>query len=153
MSEPDCVFCQIIRREAPASMVYEDEEVIAFLSNHPVNVGHTLVVPKKHYIDIYEFPEDEAAYIFKIAKRIAQAVKEATGVEAIRIVQNNGKDAGQIIFHLHVHIIPMKPQNHLKIVNDLRTPDRLEEDAGKIMEKLDGINHKAQAPALAQSPK
>ena len=122
-------------------MVYEDEQVIAFLSNRPVNVGHTLVVPKKHYTDIYEFPEDETAYIFKIAKRIALAVKEATGVEAIRIVQNNGKDAGQIIFHLHVHLIPMKPHNHLKIVNDLRAPGRLEEDAGKIREQLDEINH------------
>ena len=141
MYKVTCEFCQIIRREAPASIVYEDEQVTVFLSNHPVNVGHTLVVPKRHYIDISEIPEDEAAYLFKIAKRIAQAVKQATGVEAIRIVQNNGKDAGQIIFHLHIHIIPMKPQNIFKIENELRTPELLERDAEKIRQQLGRISN------------
>ena len=69
MTESTCVFCQIIQRKAPASLVYEDGQVAAFLSNRPVNEGHTLVVPKKHYVNIYEIPEDEAAYLFKIVKR------------------------------------------------------------------------------------
>jgi histidine triad (HIT) family protein len=90
----ECVFCQIIRKEATASKVYEDEQVVAFLSNRPVNVGHTLVAPKKHYKNIYEIPEKEAAYLFKIVQKIARAVKDATGIEGIRIVQNNGADAG-----------------------------------------------------------
>ncbi len=64
MSE-DCIFCQIIRKETPASIVYEDAQVIAFLTNRPVNEGHTLVVPKKHYENIYEISEEEAAYLFK----------------------------------------------------------------------------------------
>jgi histidine triad (HIT) family protein len=96
----ESVFCQIIRKEAPASVVYEDAQAVAFLSNHPVNVGHTLVAPKKHYRDIYEIPQEEAANLFKIVKRVAQAVKDAMGIEGIRIVQNNGKDAGQVVFHL-----------------------------------------------------
>ncbi len=136
MSESTCIFCQIIRREAPASIVYEDDQVVAFLSNRPVNEGHTLVVPKKHYANIFEISDEEAAYLFKIAKRIAQAVKEATGTEAIRIVQNNGKDAAQVIFHLHVHVIPMKSQNQFRRENDIRVPELLEKDAEKIRAML-----------------
>ncbi len=131
MSQSSCVFCQIIQRKAPASVVYEDERVAAFLSNRPVNEGHALVVPKKHYVNIYEIPEEEAAYLFKIAKRVAQAVNEAMGNDAIRIVQNNGKDAGQVVFHLHVHVIPMTPQNQFRREIDLQAPEQLEKDAKK----------------------
>jgi histidine triad (HIT) family protein len=132
----ECIFCQIIRKEAPASIIYEDAQVAAFLSNRPVNVGHTLVVTKKHYANVYEVPEEEAAYLFKIAKRIAHAVKDATGVEGIRIVQNNGKDAGQVVFHLHVHIIPMKPQSQFRHENGLQVIELLEKDAEKIRQHI-----------------
>ncbi len=121
----ECVFCQIIRKEAPASIVYEDAQVVAFLSNRPVNVGHTLVAPKKHYENIYEIPEEEAAYLFRIVTKIARAVKDATGIEGIRIVQNNGKDAGQVIFHLHVHIIPMNPTSQILHEHGFRTAELL----------------------------
>ena len=136
MTETTCVFCQIIHREAPASIVYEDEKVAAFLSNRPVNEGHTLVVPKRHCINIFEISEDEAAYLFRVAKRVAHAVREATGTEAIRIVQNNGRDAAQVIFHLHVHVIPMKPQNQFRREVDLRALELLEQDAEKIRANL-----------------
>jgi histidine triad (HIT) family protein len=136
MSEPTCTFCQIIQRKAPASIVYEDEQVAAFLSNRPVNEGHTLVVPKKHYVNIYEISEGEAAYLFVIAKKIAHAVCEATGTGAIRIVQNNGADAGQVIFHLHLHVIPMKPQNPFKRELDLWSTEQLEKESEKIRAKL-----------------
>lgn len=132
----ECVFCQIMRKEAPASIFYEDEQVVAFLSNRPVNVGHTLVAPKKHYVNIYEIPEQEAAYLFKIVKKVARAVKDATGIEGIRIVQNNGKDAGQVVFHLHVHIIPMKPSSQPLQGHDFRTAKLLGEDAEKIRQHL-----------------
>ena len=132
----ECVFCQIIRKEAPASIVYEDAQVVAFLSNRPVNVGHTLVAPKKHYENIYEIPEEEAAYLFRIVKKIARAVKDATGIEGIRIVQNNGKDAGQVIFHLHVHIIPMNPTSQILHEHGFRTAELLNRDAEKIKHHL-----------------
>jgi len=132
----ECVFCQIIRKHAQASFVYEDEKVTAFLSIRPVNVGHTLVVPKKHYVNIYEMPEDEVAYLFKIVKRVAHAVRDASGNDAIRIVQNNGRDAGQVIFHMHVHIIPMKAGNHFWNENGLRTLDLLDNDAREIRQNI-----------------
>ncbi len=132
----ECVFCQITRKEAPASIVYEDAQVVAFLSNRPVNVGHTLVAPKKHYKNIYEIPEEEAAYLFRIVKKIARAVKDATGIRGIRIVQNNGKDAGQVIFHLHVHFIPMNPTSQILHEHGFRTAELLNRDAEKIKHHL-----------------
>ena len=127
-----------MRRETSASIIYEDAQVAAFLSDRPVNVGHTLVVPKRHYENIFDIPEKDAAYLFTIVKRVAQAVKDATGAEGIRIVQNNGEAAGQVIFHLHEHIIPMKPHNKFSHDGAYRDPtlprdsDALEKDAEKI---------------------
>ncbi len=141
MSE-NCVFCQIIRKEAPACIVYEDDKVVAFLSNRPVNEGHTLVVPKKHYENIYEIPDEEIAYLFKIVKCVAVGVRDAMAAEGIRVVQNNGWAAGQVIFHFHVHVIPMKPHQgfmHGKAYRDHsqgRMPEALELDAEKIRQNL-----------------
>jgi histidine triad (HIT) family protein len=134
----NCVFCKIIRKEAPANIVYEDKAVVAFLSNRPVNEGHTLVVPKKHYRDVYDIPEGEAGNLFAITKRLAQAVKDSMKTEGIRIVQNNGEAAGQVVFHVHIHIIPLKPRDDLHNSGVYRNPTNarnfgeLEKDAQKI---------------------
>ena len=115
---------------------------MAFLSNRPVNEGHTLVVPKKHYENIYDIPEEEAANLFRAVKRVAVAVKDSVVAEGIRIVQNNGWAAGQVIFHLHVHVIPMKPNEgftHGKAYRDFSSPriqEELEKDAQKIRKRL-----------------
>ena len=131
MSE-SCTFCKIVQKEAPASVVYEDEKVIAFMSIQPINVGHTLVVPKKHYENVYEIPEEDVAYLYKIVKKMAHAVKKAVDAEGIRIVQNNGEAAGQVIFHLHVHIIPMNKDHSWLHHPRPRTADALESDAERI---------------------
>ena len=131
MSE-SCIFCKIARKEAPASTVYEDEKVISFLSIQPINIGHTLVVPKKHYENIYKFPEEEVAYLYKIVKKLAHAVKKAVDAEGIRIVQNNGEAAGQVIFHLHVHIIPMSKNRQWVHHPENRDADALRDDARRI---------------------
>ena len=131
MSE-SCAFCKIARKEAPASRVYEDEQVIAFLSIQPINIGHTLVVPKKHYKNIYEIPEEEVGYLYKIVKKIAHAVTKAVDAEGIRIVQNNGEAAGQVIFHMHVHIIPMNKDRSWMHHARMRDADALDADAKRI---------------------
>ena len=142
----ECVFCQIIQKQLPANVVYEDEQVVAFLSNRPINEGHTLVVPKKHHPNIYEISEDEAAYLFKIVKRVAYAVRDSVDAEGIRIVQNNGEAAGQVVFHLHVHVIPMRPQEGFSHGKAYRSPsnsrsaDELEIDAQKIRNFLQRTN-------------
>lgn len=127
-----CTFCKIVRKEAPASPVYEDDKVIAFLSIQPVNTGHTLVVPKKHYENIYEIPEEDVAHLYKIVKKVAGAVKNAVSAEGIRIVQNNGETAGQVVFHMHVHVIPMNKQNSFLHHSEPRDKSALEKDAQRI---------------------
>jgi len=131
-----CIFCEIAHKEAPANKVYEDEEVIAFLSIQPINIGHTLVVPKKHFVNIYEIPEDELAYLYKIVKKMANAVKNAVDAEGIRIVQNNGEAAGQVIFHFHVHVIPMKKNRQWVHHPENRDVDALKDDARRILQSL-----------------
>jgi histidine triad (HIT) family protein len=125
-----------VHKEAPASIVYEGNEVIAFMSIHPINVGHTLVVPKKHYENIYEVPEEEVAHLYKIVKKVAYAVKNAVKAEGIRIVQNNGEAAGQVIFHLHVHIIPMFNRQEFLHDRIIRDQSALENDAARIRQFL-----------------
>ena len=131
MSE-SCIFCKIVQKEAPASIVYEDEKVVAFLSIRPINVGHTLIVPKEHYENIHDIPEEEVSYLYKIVKKLAPAVKKAVEAEGIRIVQNNGEAAGQVIFHLHVHIIPMNKDSRWMHHLENRATDALKDDARKI---------------------
>jgi len=135
MTEP-CAFCNIAKKEAPASIVYEDEKVIAFMSIRPINIGHTLVVPKKHYENIYAIPEDEVAHLYTVVKKIAHAVQKAVNAEGIRIVQNNGEAAGQVVFHMHVHIIPMNKDHSWIQHAQMRDADALKDDAEKIKQVI-----------------
>lgn len=102
----DCIFCKIINREIPATIIYEDEDVISFLDIAPVNIGHSLVIPKKHYVNIFETPEKELVAMTKIIKRLAHAIKNALNADGINVTMNNDKAAGQVVFHTHIHIIP-----------------------------------------------
>jgi histidine triad (HIT) family protein len=100
------------------------------------------VVPKRHYENIYEISEEEAAYLFKVAKRVAQAVRDAVSADGIRLVQNNGWAAGQVVSHLHVHVIPMMSTEgfiHGKAFHDHTNPrgsEELEKDAERIRQHL-----------------
>lgn len=102
----DCVFCRIARNEEHASYIYEDKNVIAFLDARPVSEGHTLVVPRRHYENIYAVPDEEAANLFKIVKRVALAISKSEKAEGMSIIQNNGSIAHQVVFHFHFHVIP-----------------------------------------------
>lgn len=102
----NCVFCSIIGHEIPSATIYEDEKVIAILDIAPSAKGHTVLIPKNHSKDIFEIPEEDAAHIFTVAKKIAKALKEELNCDGINILQNNGKAAGQTVFHFHVHVIP-----------------------------------------------
>ena len=106
MNDNSCVFCKIVRKQASASLVYEDEKVLAFLDIRPLNEGHTLVIPKEHYATIFEVPEELVAQLHRIVKRVALAVRDITKADGISIIQQNGKAADQEVFRLHVHVIP-----------------------------------------------
>ncbi len=101
----DCPFCRIASGKATASTVYEDAAIIAFMDLNPANVGHTLVVPKEHWENIYEVPERVLAEVAEVAKRVSGAVKKTVGAGGISILQLNGRAAGQSVMHFHVHVI------------------------------------------------
>jgi len=101
-----CIFCKIISGEIPAFKVYEDENILAFLDIQPVNPGHTLVVPKKHYQNLEEIPEMELSVLILAVKKIGARLKEKLGIEGYNASTNNDPAAGQIVPHLHFHIIP-----------------------------------------------
>ena len=102
----DCVFCKIARGECQASRIYQDKDVVAFLDTRPVNEGHTLVISRKHYENMFEVPDEELANLFRIVKKLAAAIIKGEKADGVRIIQNNGRAAHQLIFHFHVHIIP-----------------------------------------------
>ena len=104
--DPHCIFCKIIRREIPAATVLETDVAISFLDIHPVNLGHVLLVPKEHHVDLAELSEPLAAHLGSLLPALARAVRAATGADGFNVIANNGRAAGQTINHVHWHIIP-----------------------------------------------
>jgi len=102
----DCIFCKIVKGEIPAIKIKETENTLSFLDTHPLNLGHALVIPKKHYENIFDVTPEILAQVIIETKKIASAVKKAVNANGIGIAQNNGKAAGQVVNHLHFHIIP-----------------------------------------------
>lgn len=102
----DCIFCKILNGELPSSKVYEDDKVVAFLDIHPIQPGHTLVVPKIHCNDLLDCNPAALKDMMEATQKVARAVVKATGAEGFNLGVNNGRVAGQIIFHLHMHVIP-----------------------------------------------
>lgn len=102
----DCVFCKIVNGELPCYKVYEDDDVFAFFDVNPVNAYHTLVIPRQHYKDIFDIPEDQLVNITRAVKKITTTLKEKVGIENLQIVSSSGADAQQDVFHIHFHIVP-----------------------------------------------
>ena len=102
----DCVFCKIVNKEIPGSIVYEDEKHLAFLDIGPVNPGHTLVIPKKHAINIFDIEEADLKELIAVVKKVATAVLKGVEAHGVNVSMNNGKIAGQLVNHIHFHIIP-----------------------------------------------
>lgn len=108
MSDPSCVFCKIVSGGIPSLKVFENSDLLAFLDIGPLAEGHLLVIPKDHYERLDEMPPDLVASIGRELPRLAPAVMRAAGVSAYNILQNNGKPSGQVVMHVHFHIIPRK---------------------------------------------
>lgn len=111
----DCIFCKIVKGELPSYKIYEDDDVLAFLDIMPINPGHTLVIPKAHYADLFAMPEDQVSGVFSAAKKVAKAVIRGVGADAFNLGVNNGKTAGQVVFHAHIHIMPRFPDDGHKL--------------------------------------
>jgi len=102
-----CIFCRISKGDAPASVVYEDANVVAFLDTNPVQRGHVLVIPKKHFVDIWDIDSEVFANVVSVTKRVAHRLREVLNAEGINIFSASGKPAGQDIYHFHMHVIPL----------------------------------------------
>ncbi len=103
----DCIFCKIVKGDIPFYKIYEDDAVLAFLDINPLSKGHSIVIPKEHYENILDIPEDLYLKMGKVAKKVSQVLNDKYHPEGILINQNNGKRAGQEIFHIHIHIKPI----------------------------------------------
>jgi histidine triad (HIT) family protein len=102
----DNPFIKILERKIPAYIVYEDDTTLAFLDAHPNNPGHTLVIPKEPYKNIFDIPEDIFSAMTKTAQRLSPIIRDAVSADGINIHMNNERAAGQVVFHAHIHIIP-----------------------------------------------
>ena len=104
----DCIFCKIVRGEAPSWKVMETEKAYAFLDINPVNEYHTLIIPKNHYTNIFDTPEEEMKEIIALVKKVSTLYNEKLGINHLQVVNSNGHEAQQDVFHIHYHIVPRK---------------------------------------------
>jgi histidine triad (HIT) family protein len=128
-----CIFCRIARGAAPASIVYEDAEVLAFLDLYPVHAGHTLIAPRAHAVDLRDCDPALAGRLFEVGARMAPTVTAAVGADGFNIWTAAGRAAGQTVFHVHLHILP-------RFVGDafgLRVPKGYPKEATR--EELDAV--------------
>ncbi|GEO78694.1 diadenosine polyphosphate hydrolase [Companilactobacillus mindensis DSM 14500] len=139
----DCIFCKIINNEIPSTTIYEDDDIKAFFDISQVTPGHTLVVPKKHVKDIFEYDEDLAQRVFKKVPMIARAIKESNpDIIGMNICQNNGEIAYQSVMHSHIHLVPRYSKDddfsmHWGDNTGLASNEELQSRADKIKQHLE----------------
>lgn len=113
MKQEQCIFCKIIAGEIPSYTLYEDEKYKVILDVGPATKGHALILPKSHYANLYELPEEDAAEVMKLAKKMMIRMTDKLKCDGFNIVQNNGETAGQTVFHFHMHLIPRYKGDHV----------------------------------------
>ena len=132
-----CIFCDILDGKRDAHILYEDESHVSFLDKYPIDVGHSLVVPRNHHERITDMNSENVGNIFRIVPKIAKAILDATGADAFSLGQNNGRAAKQIIPHVHIHIIPRyNSKGTVWTKRQISNNDELSELAGKIRKLL-----------------
>lgn len=142
MNHMTCVFCAIAEGKSPAFFIYSDNDVMAILDKYPVAIGHTLVMPRKHFENILEVDDNTLAKLSVIVKKVAVAVQEAVGSDGVNIITNIGYAAGQVINHAHIHIIPRFYNDSLRFIfkRVSISEEEKEKIAIKIREKLLELN-------------
>ena len=112
----DCIFCKIIKGDIPSYTVYEDDDFKAFLDINPITNGHVLLVPKTHYKDLFEIPEEMIMKIYKAVLKINDKLKDKLDMEGLTLIQNNG--LGQDVKHYHLHLVPRYPHDDIKYLSN-----------------------------------
>ena len=127
MMKEDCIFCKIIKGDIPSFTIYEDELFKVILDRFPAALGHALIIPKEHYKDIFELPQEVAQMLYPLAKEMATKIKTAMDAEGMNIVQNNGEVAGQSVYHFHLHLVPRKAGDGITLNKSANSATTLEE--------------------------
>lgn len=115
MKDTNCIFCKIANGDIPSKTLYEDDKFRVILDLGPATKGHALILPKNHYANLYELPDETAGEVMKLAKKMAAQMTDRLGCEGFNLVQNNGELAGQTVFHFHMHLIPRYRDDGQKI--------------------------------------
>lgn len=133
----ETIFSKIIRREIPADIVYEDEHTLAFLDIKPVTPGHTLVIPKKQFRNIFDIDDETLFLVMQTVRKIAPAVRDAVGAQGMNVNSNHEAAGGQIVFHYHVHLVPRFSNDGLVMwPHKTYAPGEAEATAEKIRSKI-----------------
>lgn len=134
----NCIFCKIISGEIPSAVIFENDEFKVILDRFPASKGHVLIIPKKHFDNIFDIEPELGGRLFTLAVRMAGIVKKATGAENMNIIQNNGPLAGQTVNHFHLHIIPRYENDSISVKwSQLQlTDDEIEDVRKAIVSKL-----------------
>lgn len=136
MRKDDCIFCKIANGEIPSKSLYEDDNFRVILDLGPATKGHALILPKEHYANLYELPENTAAETMKLAKTMAEKMTAKLHADGFNLVQNNGEAAGQTVMHFHLHLIPRYENDgqHILWKPGTVSPEELEEIQRQITE-------------------
>jgi len=134
----NCIFCKIVKGEIPSYKIYENSRILAFLDIAPVNKGHALIIPKDHYENIYDIPENLLKEMISAVKKISMAIKKSVDADGISIAQSNESSAGQVVPHLHFHIMPRFRNDGLKLW------PQGSYDEGEMQEYMDKIKREVQ---------
>ena len=121
----NCIFCKIAAGEIPSATLYEDEDFRVILDLGPASKGHALILPKQHYAQLYELPDELAEKVIRLAKKMVIAMTKALQCDGFNVVQNNGEAAGQTVFHFHMHLIPRYKDDHAGVT---WTPGKLTDE-------------------------
>ena len=136
MKDTNCIFCKIANGEIPSKTLYEDDSFRVILDLGPATKGHALIIPKEHYANLYELPEETAGEVMKLAKRMVVKMTERLECEGFNLVQNNGDLAGQTVFHFHMHMIPRYQADGQKI--GWKPQDATQEELEEVKNKIVG---------------
>jgi histidine triad (HIT) family protein len=134
----DCVFCRIVARQIPATVVHEDHHTLAFMDLGQVNPGHVLVALKPHAENLYALDDAQAAAVLQAAAKVARAIRDAFSPAGLSVYQANGRAAGQTVFHYHVHLVPRHEGDGMALTWPVKNPPRekLEDYAARIRASL-----------------
>ena len=114
-TDSNCIFCKVLSGDIPSIKVFEDDETLCFMDVNPAQEGHALVVPRQHWADVHAIPDDAIGAVVRTAKRVASAVNAALGPDGINLVQSNGEGAAQSVGHFHMHVLPRRTGDELKL--------------------------------------